>query len=205
MATFFAFAQELEVEGNLKSQNISITDGAASGKILVSDANGNASWGEVPSRTRAILISPGFASSYLNGAVDGIIGGWHPSIDLPNAGFPEVRVSVPIPPDYSGGGFNMKVLYTSTTTTGQFRFEFGFRATAVGGDLGRAPGGAINLAAPVFINALAEGERFQSEEGGLYDANSRIIHLALARDANHVDDTSTGTLRIVGVLLEYSD
>ena len=58
--------QKLEVAGKTKTTTLQVTNGAGANKVMISDANGNASWSSTvtpSSLTRSIAIAPGMFSN----------------------------------------------------------------------------------------------------------------------------------------------
>jgi|GEM_PF-6487845 len=196
-------AAKLTVGGALKADNIQLTQGAGENKVLVSDANGNASWGEVPARQRSITISPGMISDngLLSGITRGTIGGFrYPTIDIPEGGTRDFVFSVPLPSDYEGGNIKVRVLYTSTTNVGTFNCSFAVRSYEVGTKLDQGPGGGgIFLESPETAEHMAEGILTR---GGL-SAASNLMNVVFRRRGDAAEDTSTATLRILGFIIEY--
>ena len=196
-------AAKLTVGGSLKADNIQLTQGAGEDKVLVSDANGNASWGEVPARQRSITISPGMISDngLLSGITRGTIGGFrYPTIDIPEGGTRDFVFSVPLPSDYEGGNINVRVLYTSTTNAGTFNCSFTVRSYEVGTKLDQGPGGGgITLESPETAEHMAEGILTR----GGPSAASNLMNVVFRRRGDAADDTSTATLRILGFIIEY--
>ena len=82
-------AEKLEVVGKTKTTNLQVTTGAGAGKVLTSDATGNATW-QTPSAIASTLnqeytFSPGIFSTTTQGA---------------NADLPETNVTVPVTGTY---------------------------------------------------------------------------------------------------------
>lgn len=153
-------------------------------------------------RLRAINISPGMISDgqLLFGATRGSIGNFrYPCIDLQEGVFQAFTFQVPLPSDYANQELTLRILYTSTTTSGDFKCDIAMRGTAIGGDLSRAPGGAKLLPAPALANDLVE-----ETITNIIDLDSRIVSVLFSRfGEDTAEDTSTGNLRIVGIVLEY--
>jgi len=159
----------------------------------------------IPSRKRSIFITPSMINSSWKTAevTVGGVGGWiHTSIDMPESIRHDFTISVPVPADYQGGGFTAKVLYTSTTNTGQFDCNLFARGRTLGEDLNWGPGGGgLLLDPPSDADILASG---MTELAGI-GSNPEVINLLFTRRSDSAADTSTGTLRIVGIVLEYDD
>ncbi len=159
----------------------------------------------VPSRKRSIMITPSMMnSSWKSSDVKlGGVGGWiHTSMEIPEGGTHNITISIPIPSDYNGGGITAKALYTSTTNTGQFDCNIFARGSTIDANLDRGTGGGeLLLDAPSKVNHLAIGT---TQLGGI-DPNPEVINLHFKRRSDSTADTSTGTLHLLGIILEYED
>ncbi|GAB5555550.1 MAG: hypothetical protein Sapg2KO_51410 [Saprospiraceae bacterium] len=157
-------------------------------------------------KLRSINISPGMISDdhLLFGASRGNIGNFrYPCIDLAEGAFQAFTFHVPLPSDYANQELTLRILYTSTTTSGDFKCDIAMRGTAIGGDLSRAPGGAKLLPAPAIANDLVEETLTFSAGTNVFDLDSRITSVLFSRFPDDAEDTSSGNLRIVGMVLEY--
>lgn len=199
------YTQELEVVGKIQANSLKITDGAGDQKILVSDGEGNANWSDFPSNLRSILLSPSDFS--LHGASLGFTPSWFmPTLIFADAGTPIATASIPFPADYSGGQFQIKILYTSSTNSGKFKIAFGLRGISVGNSIDQSPAGGFILNPPVMADELAKFESSQPEDPSLFNMNSEFLYLYIRRDSDDdILDTSTGILKIVGIVFSYPD
>lgn len=160
-------------------------------------------------KTRSVTVTPGMISdaNIFGNVSRGTIGGFrYPSIDFPDEGFQDLTFQFPFPADYDGQGFTVRILYTSTTNTGDIDFGLGTIGSAIGGDLGRAPGGVVTLPPPVAAGTLAEVTKtISGDPNNILDPDSKIISVLLRRSGDSAVDTSTGVLRIVGLVFEYAE
>lgn len=200
---FSSIAQELEVLGNVQANSIKLLNGAANNKILISDADGDATWGDAPSRKRSIIVTPGMINNLYGGATRGSIV-WFETIEFPDVGTPGLGMTIPLPEDYKGGNLTIKVLYTNSSNTGNVRLPLGIKGLALGGNLAENIGGSITLSPPTTADYLASGERVQGVNN-LLATDSKIIALHAQRQSADASDTSTGILKILGFVISYDD
>lgn len=178
-------------------------------KAYVADSSGVADYAHnVKSRKRSIVITPGMIApnTFQNGAALGIAPTSRPCIDLPNSNsnFVEFVMSIPVPSDFDGRDFNLRVLYTSDVNTGDFNLQTAVRGSKIGDDLSNFVGGSgPQIPAPSSPNVLEESVRILNSNG--VNANSRLLQIVVRRRADTNMDSSTGTLKILGMVLEYDD
>ncbi len=157
----------------------------------------------VPSRRRSVVFNTDMVH-HLAGATNGTMANGLPTIDLPEGGVVEFSLGMPVPTDFKGQNFLMRVLYTSSTDTGSFNCSFFVRGYGIGTDLNLFPGGGgLPLSSPVASGHMAEGTTLLNTNGA--GPNARFLRLHFRRRSQAADDTSTGTLRIIGFVLEYDD
>ena len=157
----------------------------------------------VPKRRRSVVFNTDMVHN-LAGATNGTMANGLPTIDLPEGGVVDFSLGMPVPTDYNGQDFLMRVLYTSTTDTGSFNCSFFVRGYDIGTDLNLfSGGGGLPLTSPISSGRLAEGTTLLNTNGA--GANARFLRLYFRRRSQAADDTSTGTLRIIGFVLEYDD
>lgn len=179
------------------------TNATNANRAAVSDSakTSDFAW-ETPSRKRSIVFNPGSVKN-LGGATFGT-NGWFPVIDLAEGGIREFNVGFPVPSDFKGNNFTVRVMYTSTTATGNFDCSFFVRGLPVGASLNTGPGGGgLQLPSPSAPNILAEGSTVLNTNGAGANADYLLLHFR--RRSGSAADTSTGTLRILGFQLEYND
>jgi len=158
----------------------------------------------VASRKRSIIITPGMVNAaFMVGGATHALGPTHrPCIELPEAGNNvEFLMSIPIPTEYKGSSFGIRMFY-STTDNGDFIVRVSTRGNSVGDDLTLGTGGPN-------INVPAATPDILSEATGTLthtiDANTQLLQLQIRRRSATAGDTSTGILRVYGVVLEFDD
>ena len=150
---------------------------------------------------RAINVSASYiTNASLNGAGRGIIGRTH-TIEMTNNSNSEVDMNIPIPADYVSGFSTIKVLYTSTTDTGEFRIRMKVRPYGIGSSLNSqgleafytipSPTGPQRLAVATLNTFLTT------------NVNTQMFSLAFGRRGSASQDTSNGRLEIIGFVFDY--
>ena len=186
------------------------TTAESAGRADFSDSTNIAAFAHsIAPRKRSVILTPGMvnATNMLGGAVHSNLV-WHPCIDLPEGGnFVEFYLSIPVPSDFRGTSFTVRVLYTSSSTTGNFDVIVGSRGTNLGQDLTPFVGGSSKVfPAPATANLLMEGVSIlQDPFTSNINANTRILHLLVRRRSESAIDTSTGLLKVMGLVLEYDE
>lgn len=195
----FINAQEVEVIGEIRVDSIEILDGAGQDKVLISDENGSATWQDIGIKKRHV-ISPGMMKLFFGGAV---IDSFPTSIALPNAGSPGVTLSIPIPSNYLASSVKVRILYTSTSATGTFAFNVYGAGVAIGDNT--IPSSSLPppfiLSAPTTAFHLMEAV---SPDIPSVTSDTRMINLTVFRSSADVNDSSTGVLKLIGLIMEYN-
>lgn len=160
-----------------------------------------------PAQTKSILITPGMISTQtFNGGVTlAQAPTYRPCIDMPEgAGTVEFSISIPAPTDYKGTTITARMLYTSTTNTGNFDLRIGIRGAGVGEDLTPFTSSFSNpLASPSNVAFLQE--HIQPLPNSNLNQNTKMIQILIRRSSQSSNDTSTGTLKFLGLVLEYEN
>ncbi len=160
---------------------------------------------------RSLLISANtLASSSLSGNTDiGIVNPafFIPSIkviDMGSGGIGNIVVNLPKPADLVNGFLSAKILYTSNSSIGNFNVSILVEDYAPGDDLTSAPLEVANatIPAPIIFRHLAV-EEIPLDSSALYDEDAEQMLLIFRRNTGSSSDTSTKTLKILGILLEY--
>ncbi len=193
--------------GLVTTPSIRITGSSpAANDVLVSDASGNGTWQPMPSKQRAYMISPrDFDATDFNANVThGTVGGFSmPCLNFADGGNGNAQLSIPVPSDWASGNITWRLLYTSSTNTGNFNFTMWMQGMAVGDDLGGSPStsGALTLSPPATANYLQEATKTET----FINTTDKVVHLYLRRNGSNAGDTSTGIMRVVGIIMEYND
>lgn len=196
-------AVKLDVVGEIK-----ITDGTeGAGKVLVSDANGKASWGNASgSSSTTVTISPGMIET------EGFLGGTGRAtvssssvraISMPEVANATLRTTIPLPSSYAGGPITATINYTSSTTSGDFQLRFYTAGFPVGADVSANVGSTTNpiLPAVSFPYALNSFDYALTS----IDTNARIITIQIDRWGTiDAADTSTDDFLLLGIVLSYT-
>ena len=184
----------LHVNGSMK-----LVDGTqGAGKVLTSDADGNATWSE---RKRSITITPSqFAPAHLAGASLAYGPNYQPCVEFPEGIWSEGFLSVPLPEEFNTTGFAIRVLYSSDATGGDLHVNLATRGHAIGSDLGLFVGGPNpSTPGPTVANVLQETVLTSAIIG----PDSRLVHILLRRRGDLATDTNTGLLRVYGLIIEW--
>ena len=161
---------------------------------------------DTPIRRRSFMITPSMINStFMVGATHAKLWytwSYYPVIDMPDGSVVDVKLSWLMPSDYAGGGFTVKVLYVSTDTVGNFTTAANVRGVTPGLSLNQGQGGGgLTLPAPAGTDILGEGS--VNVNVGV-NANTRQINCVYRRRGADASDTSTGTLRVLGWIIEYN-
>lgn len=160
---------------------------------------------KIPSRKHSIIITPSMLNSswQTEGVNFSYIGGWvHTAMEFPDGERNSVTISVPIPDNYNGGTFTAKALYSSTTDNGNFDCNIFARGVAIDTNIEQGTGGGgLLLNPPTASNHLAS----QRTQLATIDGTKEIVNINFTRRGDSADDTSTGSLLLVGIVLEYWD
>ncbi len=199
--------EKLDVAGKTKTQSIQITNGAVNGRVLTSDASGNASWQSPPSRTRSILITPGMIDLSICVAPPTKInkGGWNvPCLAFANNVLQQIRFIMPIPSDWNGSSsFTFKVLWSSPATAGNVQFSTSWAPVELNENT-TAPsfGGGSPLASP---SAVAEGLVETTVMTITPNAADKFVSIRIRRDGGNPTDTIENVMHMFGVNITYND
>ncbi|MCD6595058.1 hypothetical protein J7L68_05210 [bacterium] len=199
-------SQDLDVAGKTKTQSIQITNGAANGRVLSSDASGNATW-QSPSRTRSILITPGMIDLSICVAPPTKInkGGWNvPCLEFANNVIQQIRFIMPIPSDWDGSSsFTFKVLWSSPAVSGNVRFSSSWAPVALNENTSTPSFSAGDLL--VSPSAVAEGLVETTVMTITPDAADKFISIRIRRDGSNSTDTIENVMHMFGVNITYND
>jgi hypothetical protein len=192
-------AQEVEVIGEIRVDSIEILAGAGQDKVLTSDENGSASWRDIGIKERYI-VSPGMVNLFFGGAA---IDSFPTSIKFPNASSPGIALSIPVPSSDIDLPVKVRILYTSTTEAGTFALIVKAIGVAVGDhtEPSSTTPPPLILDHPTAAFHLAEAV---TPEISSITADTRFINLALWRSSADGSDTSTGDLKLIGLIVEYN-
>lgn len=196
-------AQNIESEGLIRSESLQLTNGAGDGKILMSDDSGNASWSELPSRKRTIVITPGMLRNdfFPGGLLSKIDTSNHSCVILPESTTSGYTVSLPLPADFSSTTATVRILYSSTTNAGNFRLEAGLGGLDLSGDLNKSLSTLTRI-----VSSPAESDDLQQYSFNVnLGPENLIVNLVIVRIPENTLDTSTGDLKIVGICIDYFD
>jgi len=199
---------ELDVTGEVKvsskttTTSLKVTGGSpASNKVLVSDADGDATWQDVPSKTHSISMP---AITYSNdvlqsGTSFGTYGWNYRYVALPDVGNKDFVLSLMLPTGRTSNTITMRVSYTSNVNVGNFRVFFATAPRTDGETIGANPSGSSStLAAPSTANTLKTWTRtFSVASADTY------IFMVFRRSGSDALDTSVGDLRILGVTFDF--
>jgi hypothetical protein len=189
-----------EVNGKSKMDSIQITAGAASDRVLASDANGNAYWS---GRKHTLNIAPSsFDATGLINATIGLDPQNAPVLIMPDGVTSDAFYSFPLPEGFNSNTAQFRVLYSSSVAGDTFNVSLVSRGTAIGGDLhiGAGGGDIVDMPGPVSSYILLEGLPLQGNNWG---SDTRFLKLQLRRRGSAPNDTNTGDLLIYGIVLEY--
>lgn len=160
---------------------------------------------------RSLLISANtMAGSGLSGNADiGIVDPTRfvPSIkviDMGSDGIGNIVVNLPKPADLVNGFLSAKILYTSNSSSGNFNVSILVENYAIGDDLTSPPieVSKVTIPAPIISRHFAV-EEIALDSNALYDEDAEQMLLIFRRNTGSNSDTSTKTLKILGIILEY--
>ena len=150
---------------------------------------------------RSINIS---ASSIPNASLTGAGRGRIEStlvIELSNNADHAIDINVPLPADFVSGFDSFKVLYSSTTSTGNFRIGVTARAYGNTSALGVTTSEALRtIPSPSTAQGLAMATL---DTGVVTNSNSEMFTLRFRRRGSATFDTSNGRLEIIGFIFDY--
>jgi hypothetical protein len=191
----------LHVNGTMK-----LVDGTqGTGKVLTSDASGNASW-QAASKVRSITMAPGdFNSANFQGGVAfATVGGWTmPCLQFPDGNASSYAIiTVVVPSDWAGGNFTCKLLYSSPNTAGNFAMSLYYVGIAAGANVSQGQSGF-----PATIGPSPTSDYLQEATISIVSpaAGSKALNFMVWRNGTSGSDTNTGVLNVYGVKLEYND
>jgi hypothetical protein len=162
---------------------------------------------DVPTRKRSIMITPGMIDdSYVYENVRHTqlwhAGVYQPVLEFQDGKNGEVAMSILLPADYTGGPITARVLYSSSTATGNFDCSVFNRGVSVGGNLAANVGGG-GLVIPSLSSPSVMGEGTTNLTLSISSA-TRYLNIFLKRRGASAVDTSTGNLNVLGLIIEYN-
>ncbi|MBS1741728.1 MAG: hypothetical protein JST81_01730 [Bacteroidetes bacterium] len=189
----------LHVKGNVK-----IADGTqGTGKVLTSDANGVAHWQAKDPVKHSIEIpitslnATYFGSGVSFGNANGV-----PCIDFADGNTDDLSYTIPFPSQVNPTNYSVKVYYTSTTNTGDFDCSNFGKGMNVGNPVVFGPGGGgLVVPAPATAMDLMMGTTDLGNAGGQVG----IVHFVLRRRGASANDTSTGVMKVLGIVIEWTE
>ena len=198
--------QKLEVAGKTKTTSLQVTNGAGANKVMISDANGNASWSSsaTPSNvTRSIAIAPGmFSSTAMVNSTYKTLGGWSlPVIEMADNTTNQITMALPLPSDWvAGTAIKLKLLYSSSTNSGNILFSFGSAKLA---ENASAITGTSSNSVSLNVSSTAHGLKEYSYSISM-NSTTKVLHFYLRRKGTSGVDTNSGLMYIHGVNIEYT-
>ena len=183
------------------------TQGA--GKVLTSDASGNATWqtATAPSKVRSIDLMPGSFNSnnFAGSVVFSTVGGWAiPCIQYPDGNAASYAViTVVMPADWNGATISScKLLYSSPSTSGNFKMSVYHAPISAGQTVSQGQSGF-----PYTLSPSTTSEYLMEASISLVGITSgtKILNFIVWRNGTDVGDTNTGVLNVYGVKIEYND
>ena len=122
-------------------------------------------------------------------------------IELSNNADHAIDINVPLPADFVSGFDSFKVLYTSTTATGNFRIGVTARAYGNTSDLGvTTTEDLYTIPSPTCAECLAMATL---NTGVVTNSNTEMFTLRFRRRGSAPLDTSNGRLQIIGFVFDY--
>jgi len=198
--------ERLEVAGKTKTTTLQVTDGAGANKVMISDANGNASWGSsvTPSNvTRSIAIAPGmFSNTAMYNSTHKTLGGWLlPVIEMADNTTCQIAMSLPLPSDWvAGTAIKIKLLYSSSTNSGNIFFSFGSLKLV---ENVSTITGTSSSDVSLNVSSTAHGLKEYSHSISM-NVTTKVLHFTLRRKGTSGADTNSGLMYIHGVNIEYT-
>lgn len=197
---------KLHVAGSMK-----LVDGTqANGRILTSDASGNASW-QAPSSTsrkRSVVIGVPELDNTNNisgyPGTKAISAGYQrPYLSFADNTFQQTQTTIPIPADWNGSSdFTLTVFYSTPGTAGNIDLTLIYITNALNDDM---TGFTTSATAVTPASTTANGLSQVSFNLAYHFAASKILLLNVRRNGSSGTDTSTDPLHIHGLRLEYFD
>lgn len=187
----------LDVNGSFK-----LTDGTeGSGKVLTSDANGAASW---QGRTHRIEIMPSM--------IDASFGNGEASLSADALGYPclnfsdgvtgDINFTLPLPEGFNATNVLLRVYYSGDEAGGTYDCSWFSRGYALGATMNLMPGGGgLVVPGPTSADVLMEG----LAAGGNFASGARVLTMTMRRRGSSATDTNSGSMRIYGFVLEYTE
>ncbi len=181
------------------------TQGA--GKVLTSDASGNATWQTVtvPSKLRSVIVDPGMVDLTLSAAPPSktYVGGWQrPCINFPDGALTQIVSNIPVPMDWNGStSMTITVLYSSPSTAGNFYVTIGNSNVGLNSTAASATSGSSFV---VPASTTAEGLLEFSNVISM-SSTDRMIEIYIRRDGANGSDTSVSPMHVWGYRLDYKD
>jgi hypothetical protein len=192
---------KLEVSGKTTTTNLKVTNGAAANKVLVSDAAGDATWQDVPSRTHTIHIPAIVMSNdvLISGTSFGTYNWNNRYVEFNDGNTETMVVNFSLPEDRTSNSYTLRILYTGNVTGNNFHIQTGAKSITTGELVGQNPGGgSTTIPGPSVANYLLEYTR-----GFSVASNDKWVMLYIRRNGSNTSDTNTGNLRVLAVIIEY--
>ncbi|MCB0480834.1 MAG: hypothetical protein KDC83_05345 [Flavobacteriales bacterium] len=194
---------ELDISGKTITQDLKVTTGAAANKVLVSDADGDATWQDVPSKTNTIAFPVHLYSNDVlySGTTFGTYSWGRRYVQFDDVNTDDLSLTFLAPADRTSNNFTAVIYYTSDDNSGNFRMFMAFENFAEGDVVSGAPGGVLNtIPAPSTVDAVKIWNKSFSVGTG-----SNYVTFIIRRSGGDALDTSTGKLRILGINIEYEN
>jgi hypothetical protein len=185
-----------------------IADGTQGvGKVLTSDALGNASWqtSSAVSKVRSIIVDPNMIDINILGAAPSkvAVGGWlRPCINFPDGSTTQIASNLPVPKDWNGASsMTLTVFYSSPLIVGSYYFLIGVSGIGLNTSA-VSPTSGPNQILPVSLTAEGLQETTHIFTPA---ASDKVIEIYLQRQGGHLLDTSLSPMHMWGYRLDYND
>ena len=184
------------------------TQGA--GKILTSDASGNASWQAVnaTSRTRSVILDVASLDITANtsiypGSKATTLAFERPYLQLADGVMQQFQTTMPIPSDWNGtSDFTLTVLYSSPGTSGNFDINSLYVTNDLDQDM---TGFTVNTSALMPASSVPNGLKEGHLVLGYHFPTSRSLTFNVRRNGQSGSDSSSDPMYIHGVKIDYKD
>lgn len=188
--------------GKTTTATFKVTGGSpGANKVLVSDADGDATWQNVPSRTHTISMPANmYSDAVLQSGVNFGKYSWNQRyVEFDNSATQTMTLSFMLPEDRTSNTLTIRIAYTSNAAGGNFRILTGRTPLGEGDDVTTSPGsGSATIAAPTTVNRLKVYTRTIS-----VGSTDDYVFLVIRREGNDAADTNTGKFRVLGVAIDY--
>lgn len=157
-----------------------------------------------PTEGRSIFVTPtSLDGSSFSGSASRGTAGSHRTANMPNGSTSNLVFTLPIPADYHSGLNTAKIIYTSTSNSGNIGVTFQSKAFGVGDVISQAPAGTEEtLPPPASIRHLQVGT-VAIGDGANPDLDDLFLLCIFRRNGASALDTSTGTFQLIGMILDY--